>query len=70
MRTQIENPRVPARGFSCLIILDGKTGPSGTLPLFLAIEPFAYVVGNYTSQNREDKRNEKLHREHPLPVPV
>ena len=47
---------LPLVGFLVYIILDGKTRPSGTLPLFLAIEPFAYVVGNYTSQNREDKR--------------
>ena len=30
--TQNENPRGAARGFSCLIILNGKTRPLGSLP--------------------------------------
>ena len=61
---------LPLVGFLVYIILDGKTRPSGALPLFTAIEPFAYVVGNYTSQNREDKRNENIQSNPPLPLDV
>jgi hypothetical protein len=52
-----ENPRVAARGFSCLFILDGKTKPSGLSPLIFTIKPFAKKVGYNLCHDRRYKRS-------------
>ena len=52
---QSENPRVSARGFSCLVISDGKTRPSGLLPFEPSVKPFANEVGNYICQSGRNK---------------
>ena len=57
MLAQKTNPHeLQLAGVLVYIVLDGKTKPSGSSPLFLTIEPFAYVVGNYTCQDGKDKR--------------
>ncbi|HCI59658.1 MAG TPA: hypothetical protein DE313_02445 [Ruminococcus sp.] len=36
--------------------------------LFISVQPFANVVGNYTSRNRENKRNYVMQLKHLLPA--
>ena len=49
----------------------GKVAYSlGWLPsLIISIQPFAYVVGNYTRHNRNDKRYESIYKSTP-PFPA
>lgn len=66
--TQIENPRGACSWVFLYTYFGWQTKPSGTLPLVISVEPFAYVIRNYTCQNRNSKRYKKFHSFHLLPV--
>ena len=38
--------------------------------IVLSVQPFAYVVGGYTCHDGDNKIEEFMHVEHPLPVGV
>jgi hypothetical protein len=48
----------------------GGLKPKADYQLFVSVQPFADVVGDYTCQNREKKRCEYTHSVHLLPLPV
>lgn len=50
-------------------VLGGWLNPKAGYQLFFSVQPFADVVGNYTCQNRHDKRNEYVHISTSLPLP-
>ena len=51
-------------------VLGGWLNPKAGYQLFVSVQPFADVVGNYTCQNREKKCHKFTHVVHPLSLPV
>ena len=49
--------RVPPLGFSCSL---RRTDRLGCCCLFISVQPFAYVVANYTCYNRDKKCGEQF----------
>ena len=61
----------PPAGIDCwgfLLLFQSSQPGLITELLLLAIQPLAYVVGNYTCHDGQKKREEYLHRKHPFPA--
>ena len=53
-------PEVPLRGFSCSL---RRANPFRLLLPIISVQPFAYVVANYTCYNRDKKSEDNISHE-------
>ena len=63
----IKNPRAATLGFSIPFLVVGLS-PQAHYWLHITVQPFDDVMANYTTHNSDNKRSEKIHVIHLLPV--